>query len=182
MGDEMQEGLTMGTEVERKFLVVGKAWKTAPGSLVRQGYLNRDPKRTVRIRVDGEKAWITVKGITIGATRSEFEYRIPRKDADALLQLCEAPLVEKTRRRIKHAGHLWEVDEFYGDNAGLVVAEVELKHESDTVKLPLGLARKSRTTRAISTPISCSILTASGRRRIPARPDPSNVLPKPQNE
>jgi CYTH domain-containing protein len=136
MGDEMQEGLAMGTEVERKFLVVGKAWKTAPGSLVRQGYLNRDPKRTVRIRVDGEKAWITVKGITIGATRSEFEYRIPRKDADALLQLCEAPLVEKTRRRIKHAGHLWEVDEFYGDNAGLVVAEVELKHECDPVKLP----------------------------------------------
>jgi len=123
-------------EIERKFLVVGNGWKTAPGSLIRQGYLNRDPLRTVRIRVDGEKAWITVKGLTIGATRPEFEYRIPRKDAEGLLQLCEPPLVEKTRRRIRHAGHVWEVDEFHGDNAGLVVAEVELKHESDLVKLP----------------------------------------------
>lgn len=126
----------MGTEIERKFLVVGAAWKCARASRICQGYLNRDPKRTVRIRVDGEKAWITVKGITIGATRPEFEYRIPRKDADALLQSCEQPLVEKTRYRRKYAGILWEIDEFHGANAGLILAEVELKSESDPVKLP----------------------------------------------
>lgn len=126
----------MGTEIERKFLVVGVAWKSAKASRICQGYLNRDPRRTVRIRVDGYKAWITVKGITIGATRAEFEYRIPREDADALLQSCEGPLVEKSRRRIRHAGHLWEIDEFHGANAGLVVAEVELENEADTLKLP----------------------------------------------
>jgi adenylate cyclase len=126
----------MATEIERKFLVVGDAWKTGAGVLVRQGYLNRDPQRTVRIRVSGDAAWITVKGITTGATRSEFEYAIPRDDAAALLALCEPPILEKTRHRIQHAGHCWEIDEFHGDNAGLVVAEVELEQENEPLELP----------------------------------------------
>lgn len=126
----------MAVEIERKFLVVGNAWKTAQGMFIRQGYLNRDPQRTVRIRVSGDSAWIALKGLTTGATRSEFEYPIPRNDADALIALCEPPILEKTRYRLRHAGRLWEIDEFQGENAGLVVAEVELGSEDDRLDLP----------------------------------------------
>jgi adenylate cyclase len=126
----------MGVEIERKFLVTDDRWKTGPGVAFRQGYLNRDKERTVRVRIAGERAFLTVKGKSVGATRSEFEYPIPEADAHALLKLCEGPLVEKTRHLVEHAGTTWEVDVFAGDNAGLVVAEVELQSEVQTFVRP----------------------------------------------
>lgn len=120
----------MGVEIERKFLVCGDAWRQAgTGQRLVQGYLNRDKARTVRVRVAGDAAFLTIKGVSIGATRAEFEYAIPWNDAQALLALCEGPLVDKTRYRIPAGDVVWEVDEFAGDNAGLVVAEVELPSE-----------------------------------------------------
>ena len=119
----------MAIEIERKFLVQGDAWRSAPAVYYSQGYLNRDKSRTVRVRIAGEAAFLTIKGITQGASRAEFEYPIPLADAYQLLVLCELPLIEKYRREIPYQGLLWEVDEFLGDNAGLVVAELELPDE-----------------------------------------------------
>lgn len=119
----------MGIEIERKFLVVGDDWRAAPGVAYAQGYLNRDKARTVRVRIVQDAAWLTVKGASVGATRAEFEYPIPLDDARQLLALCDGPLVRKTRRVVEHAGARWEIDEFEGDNAGLVVAEIELASE-----------------------------------------------------
>ncbi len=128
----------MGVEVERKFLVRGEAWRSQ-GTPVRyrQGYLSADPERVVRVRTAGEQAWITIKGAGRGPSRPEFEYPIPRADADALLDgLCQRPLIDKERREIAHAGLTWVVDEFFGDNEGLVMAEVELDHPEQPVALP----------------------------------------------
>jgi adenylate cyclase len=119
----------MGIEIERKFLVVGDAWRSAPAKAYAQGYLNRDKQRTVRVRVVEDAAWLTVKGASVGATRAEFEYPIPVADAREMLALCDGPLVRKLRRVVVHAGATWEIDEFEGDNAGLVVAEIELASE-----------------------------------------------------
>ncbi|MBL0726267.1 CYTH domain-containing protein [Piscinibacter sp. HJYY11] len=126
----------MGVEIERKFLVVGAAWRQGAGVRFSQGYLNRDKDRTVRVRIAGEQAFITIKGRTKGASRAEFEYEIPIKDGQELLLLCERPLIEKVRRVIAHDGSTWEVDEFLGENAGLVVAEVELQSESQPFTHP----------------------------------------------
>ncbi|MBC7666599.1 MAG: CYTH domain-containing protein [Caulobacter sp.] len=126
----------MGIEIERKFLVVGDAWRQAPGTAYAQGYLNRDKQRTVRVRVVEDAAWLTVKGASVGATRAEFEYPIPVADAHELLALCDGPLVRKTRRVLVHAGATWEIDEFEGDNAGLVVAEIELASEETHFEPP----------------------------------------------
>lgn len=128
----------MGREIERKFLVKNDAWRGAqPGVRVRQGYLSLDPERTVRVRAAGEKAWITVKGLTKGAARDEFEYEIPAADANAMLdRLRVGPMIEKTRVEIRLAGRVWEVDEFHGENAGLVLAEVELDAENTTIVMP----------------------------------------------
>ncbi|MBB4843952.1 CYTH domain-containing protein [Paucibacter oligotrophus] len=130
----------MGLEIERKFLVLGEAWKDGgPGEFISQGYLNRDPARTVRVRIKGESAWLTIKGRNEGLARAEFEYPLPLEDAKQLLALCEGPRVEKIRREIAHAGMLWEVDEFLGDNAGLVVAEIELGHAEQGFERPAWL-------------------------------------------
>ncbi len=126
----------MAIEIERKFLVNSKDWKISEPVQIRQGYLNRDPDRTVRIRVAGNQAWITVKGRTIGSVRSEFEYQIPLDDADALLLLCERPLLEKRRYHFEHDGRTWEVDEFLGANEGLVVAEIELDTPDAEFSMP----------------------------------------------
>ena len=126
----------MGIEIERKFLVVGDAWRAAPALAYAQGYLNRDPQRTVRVRVVRQQAWLTIKGANSGAVRAEFEYPIPVADAEQLLGLCDGPLVRKLRRQVEHAGHIWEVDEFQGDNAGLVVAEIELPAEDAAFERP----------------------------------------------
>ena len=128
----------MGIEIERKFLPKGEGWR-GPGqpTLMRQGYLVADPVRTVRVRIEGERAVITIKSKSTGASRGEWEYEIPVPDAAELLErLCEQPLVEKVRHRIEHAGHTWEVDEFQGENAGLVVAEIELGSEDEAFDLP----------------------------------------------
>jgi adenylate cyclase len=132
----------MGIEIERKFLVSGEAWKQAPGQLISQGYLNRDKQRTVRVRVAGEQAWLTIKGLSTGATRAEFEYPVPLADALEMLALCDGPRVEKIRRCIPHQGMTWEVDEFLGDNAGLVVAEIELESADQAFEPPPWLGQE----------------------------------------
>jgi adenylate cyclase len=128
----------MGVEIERKFLPANDGWKgLGQPTLMRQGYLVADPVRTVRVRIEGERAVITIKSKTTGATRGEWEYGIPVPDAAELLdRLCEQPLVEKVRHRIEHLGHTWEVDEFLGENAGLVVAEIELGSEDEAFGKP----------------------------------------------
>ena len=126
----------MAIEIERKFLVNGTEWKAAEPTYYCQGYLNRDKHRTVRVRVAGDIALLTVKGLTTGASRQEYEFEIPLEDAKAMMKLCDGPPVEKNRRVIEHGGLSWEVDEFLGDNEGLVVAEVELESESQTIDPP----------------------------------------------
>jgi adenylate cyclase len=125
-------------EIERKFLVRDARWKAlGQGALLRQGYLSSQPDRIVRVRIEAESAMLTIKGRTIGATRSEWEYPIPLEDANAFLnELCEKPIIEKIRYRIRHDGMMWEVDEFLGDNAGLVVAEIELEAEDQAFSRP----------------------------------------------
>jgi adenylate cyclase len=134
----------MGQEIERKYLVKGDAWRAlAEGAHYRQGYLNSDKDRTVRIRSTGEKAYITIKGLTIGASRPEYEYEIPVADGHAMLEtLAERPIIEKRRYRIPHRGVTIEVDEFLGENAGLVVAEVELKSEDQLFDKPAWLGEE----------------------------------------
>ena len=127
----------MGREIERKFLVIGESWKKpGAGVLYRQGYLSTHKERVVRVRTMGDKAALTIKGVTVGASRLEFEYEITLDDAGQLLDLCEKPLIEKTRYRIEHAGLVWEVDEFHGVNEGLVVAECELEAEDQEIEKP----------------------------------------------
>ncbi len=126
----------MGVEIERKFLVTGDAWRNAEPVYYCQGYLNRDKHRTVRVRIAGDRGLLTIKGLASGSRRSEYEYSIPIDDAKEMLGLSDGPVVEKYRRVIEHAGLMWEVDEFLGDNEGLVVAEVELESEDQTVDIP----------------------------------------------
>jgi adenylate cyclase len=128
----------MGTEIERKFLVKGTAWREGVhGQRFRQGYLSVDRERTVRVRAVGGRAWLTVKGLTTGFSRLEFEYEIPAADATTLLdELCLQPIIDKTRYEVRHCGRLWEVDEFHGVNEGLVIAEIELDSEQDAFERP----------------------------------------------
>jgi adenylate cyclase len=128
----------MGVEIERKFLLVGDAWRTlGEPVLLRQGYLSSDPDRTVRVRIEGDAGTLTIKGRSQGATRAEWEYPVPLADAIELLdRLCEQPLIEKYRRRIAFASHTWEVDEFLGANAGLAFAEIELASEDEPFDKP----------------------------------------------
>jgi adenylate cyclase len=128
----------MGVEIERKFLLRGDAWMSLGEPVFfRQGYLSSHKDRVVRVRIEGDRAVLTVKGRNAGATRGEWEYPIPMDDAAELLdRLCEQPLIEKYRRRIAFAGNVWEVDEFLGANAGLVVAEIELQSEDQQFDQP----------------------------------------------
>ncbi|MBD2124701.1 CYTH domain-containing protein [Trichocoleus sp. FACHB-262] len=136
----------MATEIERKFLVKPEAWqqfqqRSDPTLLsstrYRQGYISSSVSKTVRIRVAGDRGFITIKGPTVGYSRSEFEYSIPLADAEAMLdQLCDPPLIEKTRHRVAWDNLVWEVDEFAGENQGLMVAEVELSDTNQAITLP----------------------------------------------
>lgn len=126
----------MGIEIERKFLVTGSDWRTPNGQRICQGYLNRDSHRTVRVRISGQSAFLTIKGMTTGATRAEFEYAIPVAEAQTLLAMCDGPIIDKVRHTLTHDGMTWEVDEFLGDNAGLVVAEIELSAETQAFTRP----------------------------------------------
>lgn len=128
--------MNMAIEIERKFLVVGDEWRKAPAVDYQQGYLNADKARTVRVRIAGDKAFLTVKGEAKGLSRAEFEYPIPLEDGRDLLRLCQPPLIEKCRRRIAVDGFIWEVDEFFGSNQGLVVAEIELPAEDAVFPQP----------------------------------------------
>jgi adenylate cyclase len=128
----------MSMEIERKFLVRGDAWRTgADGTRIRQGYLSLARERTVRIRATEKQAWLTIKGVTRGISRVEFEYAIPAADAQHLLdELCLQPLIEKTRYAVRYGGHLWDIDEFHGANQGLIVAEIELGSETEVFERP----------------------------------------------
>ena len=128
----------MGTEIERKFLVKNDNFKKkAKGTKYRQGYLNSTKERVVRVRTIDDKGFLTVKGITTGATRVEYEYEIPVQDADAMLdELCEKPIIEKNRYKIQNKNLVWEIDEFFGENEGLIVAEVELESEDQPYEKP----------------------------------------------
>ena len=118
----------MPTEHERKFLLKNDSWKRgAEGILCRQGYIAEGQQVVVRVRVMGENGFLTVKERIPGISRSEYEYSIPREDAEAMLDdMSVGVVIEKQRYRLTHAGHVWEIDEFYGVNLGLVVAEIEL--------------------------------------------------------
>lgn len=128
----------MPLEIERKFLLRGEGWRAlGAGVPYRQGYLSTEPGRSVRVRLVRDRGYLTIKGITVGAVRAEYEYEIPAADASEMLdKLCERPLIEKTRYRVEHQGFVWEVDEFDGDNAGLIIAEVELDEEDQAIVLP----------------------------------------------
>jgi adenylate cyclase len=130
----------MGQEIERKFLVSSEAYKTEASKATRitQGYLSSVPERTVRVRIKGDKGYITIKGIgnESGASRFEWEIEIPVPDAESLLKICEPGVIDKTRYLVKAGDHTIEVDEFHGENNGLVVAEVELKSEKDHIEFP----------------------------------------------
>ena len=128
----------MGKEVERKYLVKPGAWTPRDaGKHFKQGYLNSQKERVVRVRIEGDAAKLTIKGITTGVSRSEFEYPLPLADAEILLdQLCEQPLIDQHRHVEEHHGLTWEIDVFHGDNEGLVVAEVELPDASVSPTLP----------------------------------------------
>ncbi|MBT3251142.1 MAG: CYTH domain-containing protein [Candidatus Marinimicrobia bacterium] len=128
----------MKTEIERKFLVINNKYKElAEGTFYHQGYLNWQKERIVRVRKINDKGFLTVKGITMGATRLEYEYEIPVNDANDLLnEICEKPTIRKYRFKIPFAGLIWEVDEFLDDNRGLIVAEIELEYEKQTFNKP----------------------------------------------
>ena len=129
----------MAKEIERKFLVIGDEWKKgAVGTLYRQGYLNSAKERTVRIRTIDDKAFLTIKGLTVSCTRLEFEYPIPHADCVKMLDdLAEKPIIEKTRYKIPAGNGLtWEIDEFHGRHSSLVIAELELPHPDCTFELP----------------------------------------------
>ncbi len=128
----------MAKEIERKFLVVNDSYKQyGESELYIQGYLCRVKERTVRVRIAGSKAYLTVKGIQVGAMRSEYEYEIPLSEAQEMLnELCEKPLIEKIRYKASWKGNLWEIDELHGANQGLVVAELEMPSEDYRFELP----------------------------------------------
>ena len=128
----------MALEIERKFLLKNNSWKAVAddGTVLKQAYLNTDPERTVRIRIKKDKGYLTIKGKTVKSTRQEFEYEIPFDEANDLLQLCEAPIIEKTRYLVEVNELTWEIDIFEGVNAGLEVAEIELTNEDQQVILP----------------------------------------------
>ena len=136
----------MALEIERKFLVTSADFRSEAhnSTRIKQGYLSSVPGRTVRVRIKGDKGFLTVKGESndSGTTRFEWEKEIPVEEANDLLQICEAGSIDKTRYEVKSGNHIIEVDEFYGDNQGLVVAEIELSNEDDVVLKPIWLGKE----------------------------------------
>jgi adenylate cyclase len=129
----------MGQEIERKFLVNHSKWKLLDkpnGQLYRQGYLLTDPNKTIRVRHTNEKGYLTIKGLSVGATRPEFEYEIPLNEAKELLNRFSVSELSKIRYIIEFENKVWEVDEFLGENKGLIVAEIELESETETFHNP----------------------------------------------
>ncbi|MGE5329710.1 MAG: CYTH domain-containing protein [Deltaproteobacteria bacterium] len=134
----------MAKEIERKFRVLSDKYKeNLNGVYCKQGYISTDLKRIVRVRINDQKAYITVKGELRGSTRAEYEYPIPVNDAEEMLEmLCKKPLIEKIRYKIDYKGFLWEVDEFYGENEGLIIAEIELDEEGTDFPKPEWLGKE----------------------------------------
>ncbi|WP_166383507.1 MULTISPECIES: CYTH domain-containing protein [unclassified Polaribacter] len=136
----------MSVEIERKFLVKNNDFKSNSYAQksIKQGYLNSDKNRTVRVRIADEKAFMTIKGKSnaTGTTRFEWEKEIDKTEAESLLLLCEPSIIDKTRYLVKVGNHTFEVDEFYGDNQGLTVAEVELNSETETFTKPSWLGKE----------------------------------------
>jgi adenylate cyclase len=127
----------MGKEIERKFWVRGDGWRAgATAHEIAQGYLAREPHRTVRVRLMDGQAWMTVKGATTGISREEVEFAISADVAEQLFPMCLDAAIHKTRHKICYGGMLWEVDEFHGENAGLLIAEVELPAEDHVIEMP----------------------------------------------
>lgn len=133
-------------EIERKFLVTSDAFKDEAfaKNTIAQGYLNTNPERTVRVRIKGEKAFLTIKGKgnESGLSRFEWEKEIPVLEAQQLLQLCEKGTIEKTRFEVKRGKHVFEIDEFYGNNNGLIIAEIELTSEEELFEKPVWLGKE----------------------------------------
>jgi adenylate cyclase len=134
----------MGREIERKFLLASDGWRgLTEGVDYRQGYLCANPERTVRVRIAGEQGFVTIKGASEGAGRSEFEYEIPLVEAREMLDtLCPQPQIEKKRYTIPFQGCVWEIDEFFGLNAGLVMAEIELERDDQPFERPEWIGRE----------------------------------------
>lgn len=135
----------MAQEIERKFLVKGEFKKLAhKKTRITQGYLSSVPERTVRVRIKGDKGFITIKGIgnASGTSRYEWEKEIPVKEAKELLKICEPGVIDKTRYLVKFGEHTFEVDEFYGENEGLTIAEIELKSEAEIFEKPMWLGEE----------------------------------------
>jgi CYTH domain-containing protein len=128
--------MDMAKEIERKFLVKAGWQPQDEGIKIAQGYLSTVPERTVRVRIKGNKGYLTIKGKNQGISRTEFEYEIPLGDAEELLKLAEQPILSKTRYLEQHGNRLWEIDVFAGENQGLVVAEVELPDEQADFSRP----------------------------------------------
>lgn len=129
----------MGIEIERKFLVKKEEWKNLKkpaGELYRQGYLLTDPNKTIRVRQTSQKGFLTIKGLSVGATRAEYEYEVPLDEAKELLNRFAVTELSKIRYKIAVEEHLWEIDEFLGDNEGLIVAEIELSSEAEEFLIP----------------------------------------------
>ncbi|MDH5407258.1 MAG: CYTH domain-containing protein [Gammaproteobacteria bacterium] len=129
----------MAIEIERKFLLKNDQWKQSAdqGCFYKQGYLVGSKQASVRVRIEGDEAFLNIKSATLGIYRKEYEYPVPLDDANELLtDLCEQPLIEKTRYHVQHQGHDWEIDVFTGDNQGLVVAEIELETEESVFEKP----------------------------------------------
>lgn len=129
----------MGIEIERKFLVLNDEWRRSvnQSSRMRQGYLSQSGNASVRVRSDAERGWINIKSVTLGVQRQEFEYEIPQSDAKQILEtLARQPLIEKTRHFVEIGSHTWEIDEFEGQNAGLIVAEIELSEAEEHFERP----------------------------------------------
>ena len=135
----------MGTEIERKFLLQSDAWRNEVRDSVRlvQGYLARGDRSAIRIRIKGDEAELNIKKTLDGINRLEYEYQIPVGDAREILdQVALKPLIDKTRHHVVRGDHLWEIDEFYGDNAGLVVAEIELGNADEDFDRPAWLGEE----------------------------------------
>lgn len=135
----------MATEIERKFLVKDDSWRdlSTNSKQIIQGYLANTERGSIRIRITGDKASLNIKSMTLGVTRSEYDYAIPADDARAMLEnLCMQPLIEKTRYYVKHDKHTWEIDDFAGANAGLVVAELELQVHDEPFESPPWLGKE----------------------------------------
>jgi adenylate cyclase len=135
----------MAVEIERKFLIRNDDWRSAvrDTQTMRQGYLNNETRCSIRVRTNGARAWLNIKSVTIGAQRQEFEYEIPLDDGNVLLDtLAHRPFIEKHRHLVDVGRHVWEIDEFLGDNAGLIVAEIELHEPEEAFELPSWLGQE----------------------------------------